>query len=125
LYEEDLRKKIWTCFEFSVMNHSDLMQDHHLDQILMCGVYVIFKVISSLYFKFLFRVISSLFLSSASFGCNLSVFYCEFFYMYTNLQIFLCIQTIYIHFLKRNLNIPKVNANLFSKSLFVHESISY
>ena len=44
LYEEDLRKKIWTCFEFSVMNHSDLMQDRHLDQILMCAVYVICKV---------------------------------------------------------------------------------
>ena len=44
LYEEDLRKKIWTCFEYSIMNHSDLMQDRHLDQILMCAVYVICKV---------------------------------------------------------------------------------
>lgn len=44
LYEEDLRKKIWTCFEYSVMKHSDLMQDRHLDQILMCAVYVICKV---------------------------------------------------------------------------------
>jgi Retinoblastoma-associated protein B domain len=44
LYEEDLRKKIWTCFEYSVMNHTDLMQDRHLDQILMCAVYVICKV---------------------------------------------------------------------------------
>lgn len=44
LYEEDLRKKIWTCFEYSVMKHTDLMQDRHLDQILMCAVYVICKV---------------------------------------------------------------------------------
>ncbi len=46
LYEEDLRKKIWTCFEYSVMNHTELMQDRHLDQILMCAVYVICKVIT-------------------------------------------------------------------------------
>ena len=44
LFEEDLRKKIWTCFEYSVMYHTDLMQDRHLDQILMCAVYVICKV---------------------------------------------------------------------------------
>lgn len=44
LFDEDLRKKIWTCFEYSVMKHTDLMQDRHLDQILMCAVYVICKV---------------------------------------------------------------------------------
>ena len=55
LYDEDLRKKIWTCFEYSVMYHTDLMQDRHLDQILMCAVYVICKVIVSfLFFSILF-----------------------------------------------------------------------
>lgn len=46
LSEEDLRKKIWTCFEYSIMKHTDLMQDRHLDQILMCAVYVICKVVN-------------------------------------------------------------------------------
>lgn len=42
--DEDLRRKIWTCFEFSIRNHTDLMRDRHLDQILMCAVYAMCKV---------------------------------------------------------------------------------
>ena len=37
-------KKIWTCFEHCIVHHIELMQDRHLDQILMCSIYVICKV---------------------------------------------------------------------------------
>ncbi|KDR11553.1 Retinoblastoma-like protein 1, partial [Zootermopsis nevadensis] len=43
----ELKRKIWTCFEHSIIHHTDLMQDRHLDQILMCSVYVICKVAQS------------------------------------------------------------------------------
>ena len=42
--EDDLRRKIWTCFEHTLVNHTDLMVDHHIDQILMCAIYVMAKV---------------------------------------------------------------------------------
>ncbi|XP_002737957.3 retinoblastoma-like protein 2 [Saccoglossus kowalevskii] len=41
---DDLRRKIWTCFEHSLVHSVDLMMDRHLDQLLMCAVYVICKV---------------------------------------------------------------------------------
>ncbi|XP_054719521.1 retinoblastoma-like protein 1 [Uloborus diversus] len=44
ILEDELRQKIWTCFEYSLMKHTDLMCDRHLDQLLMCAVYVICKV---------------------------------------------------------------------------------
>jgi hypothetical protein len=40
----ELKRKIWTCFEHSIIHHIYLMQDRHLDQILMCSVYVTCKV---------------------------------------------------------------------------------
>ncbi|XP_068452622.1 retinoblastoma-like protein 2 isoform X2 [Clinocottus analis] len=40
----DLRRKIWTCFEHSLVHCSELMKDRHLDQLLMCAVYVMAKV---------------------------------------------------------------------------------
>ncbi|XP_046395254.1 retinoblastoma-like protein 1 isoform X1 [Ischnura elegans] len=42
--ENDLRRKIWTFFEYTIINHTDLMCDRHVDQILMCSVYVICRV---------------------------------------------------------------------------------
>ncbi|CAB3999055.1 retinoblastoma 1, partial [Paramuricea clavata] len=45
--KEDLRGKIWTCFEHSLMNATELMKDRHLDQILMCSMYVMGKVTNS------------------------------------------------------------------------------
>ncbi|VDI37744.1 retinoblastoma-like protein 1 [Mytilus galloprovincialis] len=42
--EDDLRRKIWTCFEHTLVNHTDLIVDHHIDQILMCAIYVMSKV---------------------------------------------------------------------------------
>ncbi|XP_063626607.1 retinoblastoma-like protein 1 [Cydia splendana] len=44
LTDEELKRKIWTCLEHSVMHQTHLMRDRHLDQILMCAVYVICKV---------------------------------------------------------------------------------
>ncbi|KAF3706008.1 Retinoblastoma-like protein 2 130 kDa retinoblastoma-associated protein [Channa argus] len=39
-----LRRKIWTCFEYSLVHCTELMMDRHLDQLLMCAVYVMAKV---------------------------------------------------------------------------------
>ena len=35
---------MWTCLEHVLVNNTDLMMDRHLDQILMCAVYVMAKV---------------------------------------------------------------------------------
>lgn len=40
----DLRGKIWTCFEHSILQCTDLMKDRHLDQLLLCAVYIISKI---------------------------------------------------------------------------------
>ncbi|XP_072412204.1 retinoblastoma-like protein 1 isoform X3 [Chiloscyllium punctatum] len=40
----ELRRKIWTCFEYSLVNCTDLMTDRHLDQLLLCAVYIMAKV---------------------------------------------------------------------------------
>ncbi|XP_069384499.1 retinoblastoma-like protein 2 isoform X2 [Paralichthys olivaceus] len=40
----ELRRKIWTCFEYSLVHCTELMMDRHLDQILMCAVYIMAKV---------------------------------------------------------------------------------
>ncbi|CAH3042018.1 unnamed protein product [Pocillopora meandrina] len=41
---EELRLKMWTCFEHTLMNVTELMKDRHIDQILMCCIYVMGKV---------------------------------------------------------------------------------
>ncbi|KAM9854316.1 retinoblastoma-like protein 2 [Aulostomus maculatus] len=40
----ELRRKIWTCFEYSLVHCTELLRDRHLDQLLMCAVYVMAKV---------------------------------------------------------------------------------
>ncbi|KAJ8343304.1 hypothetical protein SKAU_G00306330 [Synaphobranchus kaupii] len=40
----ELRRKIWTCFEYSLVHCTELMLDRHLDQLLMCAIYVMAKV---------------------------------------------------------------------------------
>lgn len=49
----DLLQKIWTLFQYAITDHIHLMKDRHLDQNLMCCVYVLCKirVSSSLIFK--------------------------------------------------------------------------
>ena len=45
----DLRRKIWTCFEYSLVHCTEMMKDRHLDQLLMCAVYVTAKVCACLH----------------------------------------------------------------------------
>lgn len=40
----ELRGKIWTCFEHALVHCTDLMKGRHLDQLLLCSVYIISKV---------------------------------------------------------------------------------
>ncbi|KAF7711357.1 retinoblastoma-like protein 1 [Silurus meridionalis] len=40
----ELRGKIWTCFEQSLVHCTDLMMDRHLDQLLLCAVYIVSKI---------------------------------------------------------------------------------
>ncbi|XP_004698311.1 retinoblastoma-like protein 1 [Echinops telfairi] len=40
----ELRRKIWTCFEFTLVHCPDLMRDRHLDQLLLCAFYIMAKV---------------------------------------------------------------------------------
>ncbi|XP_005105374.2 retinoblastoma-like protein 2 isoform X2 [Aplysia californica] len=44
LEDEALLRKIWTCFEFALISHPPLMCDRHLDQLIMCSIYLIAKV---------------------------------------------------------------------------------
>lgn len=44
LNDADLLKKIWTVFEHCIVEQTDLMKDRHLDQMIMCAIYVIFRV---------------------------------------------------------------------------------
>ncbi|XP_060849204.1 retinoblastoma-like protein 1 [Rhopalosiphum padi] len=44
--DEDLMRKIWTCFEHVIIEHTDMMRDRHLDQILMCTIYIICRVVN-------------------------------------------------------------------------------
>lgn len=41
---KEIQHKIWTCFEHSLVEHIDLMRDRHLDQLLLCALYVGAKV---------------------------------------------------------------------------------
>ena len=44
--EETFKRKVWTTLEEALKNKTHLMKDRHLDQILMCSVYITWKVIS-------------------------------------------------------------------------------
>lgn len=37
--------RVWTCFEQAMVRTADLMRDRHLDQLIMCCVYVMAKVL--------------------------------------------------------------------------------
>lgn len=53
--DEDLMRRIWTFFEHVIIEHTDMMRDRHLDQILMCTIYIICRVRlkNSLYYIFI------------------------------------------------------------------------
>lgn len=40
----DLQRKIWTLFEDQIRNHTNLLRDRHLDQMIMCATYAVIKV---------------------------------------------------------------------------------
>ncbi|KAF2352142.1 Retinoblastoma-associated protein B-box, partial [Trinorchestia longiramus] len=42
--DSELRRKIWTCLENSIIHHSHLLKDRHLDQLIMCAIYIVCKV---------------------------------------------------------------------------------
>jgi hypothetical protein len=48
---EDVKRKIWTAFEYTIRQQTDLMKDRHLDQLLMCSLYIVCKVRKT-YFNF-------------------------------------------------------------------------
>ncbi|XP_035802008.2 retinoblastoma-like protein 2 isoform X2 [Amphiprion ocellaris] len=41
---DELRLKIWTCFEHSLVHCIHLIVDRHLDQLLMCAIYIIARI---------------------------------------------------------------------------------
>lgn len=43
----DLQRKIWTLFEDQIRNHTNLLRDRHLDQMIMCATYAVIKVCKS------------------------------------------------------------------------------
>lgn len=62
---ENLLQMIWTLFEHAVIEHTGLMKDRHVDQILMCCVYVLCKI--QVRFRFIglplfFKYITAMFL---------------------------------------------------------------
>uniref|UniRef100_A0A034WRH1 Retinoblastoma family protein n=2 Tax=Bactrocera dorsalis TaxID=27457 RepID=A0A034WRH1_BACDO len=44
LAEEPHLNKLWTLFEYSITQRTELMQDRHLDQMIMCGIYLYIRV---------------------------------------------------------------------------------
>ena len=44
IVDTEMRNKIWTIFEFSIKERTNLMKDRHLDQILMSAAYVVCKL---------------------------------------------------------------------------------
>ncbi|XP_062326938.1 retinoblastoma-like protein 2 isoform X2 [Osmerus eperlanus] len=41
---DELRLKIWTCLEHSLVHYSELMKDRHLNILLMCAIFIMAKV---------------------------------------------------------------------------------
>lgn len=37
-------QKIWTTFQYSILHHIDLMRGRHLDQMIMCSIYIFARV---------------------------------------------------------------------------------
>ncbi|KAL3858951.1 hypothetical protein ACJMK2_009197 [Sinanodonta woodiana] len=41
---EEMQTRMWTCLEHTLVHHVDLMMDRHIDQMVMCAIYVMAKV---------------------------------------------------------------------------------
>merc|ERR1711892_13202 len=44
MVDDEVKKIIWTCLEWSLKNCTELMRDRHLDQVIMCALYIVSKV---------------------------------------------------------------------------------
>jgi len=42
--DDEVKRRIWTCLEWSLRTHTELMKDRHLDQVIMCALYIVCKV---------------------------------------------------------------------------------
>ncbi|CAL4090554.1 unnamed protein product [Meganyctiphanes norvegica] len=42
--DTELRRKVWTCFEHSIIHYNNMMKDRHMDQMVMCAIYITCKV---------------------------------------------------------------------------------
>lgn len=60
----DLRGKIWTCFEHTLIHCTELMRGRHLDQLLLCSVYIMSKVRKQTSVLHIWSVVSDLNLKS-------------------------------------------------------------
>ena len=40
----ETKRRIWTCLEWTLVTHPDVLKDRHLDQVIMCVLYVVCKV---------------------------------------------------------------------------------
>lgn len=40
----ELRRKVWTCFEHSIIHYNTMLKDRHMDQMVMCAIYITCKV---------------------------------------------------------------------------------
>ncbi len=40
----ELKRKIWTTFEYVLKSQTDMMKDRHLDQMIMCSMFITCKV---------------------------------------------------------------------------------
>eukprot|EP00092_Neocalanus_flemingeri_P022394 GFUD01024287.1.p1 GENE.GFUD01024287.1~~GFUD01024287.1.p1 ORF type:complete len:1025 (-),score=334.13 GFUD01024287.1:159-2831(-) len=41
---EEIVRRIWTCLEWTLRTHHTIMRDRHLDQVIMCALYIVCKV---------------------------------------------------------------------------------
>merc|ERR1712130_900976 len=40
----EIVRRIWTCLEWTLRTHHTIMKDRHLDQVIMCALYIVCKV---------------------------------------------------------------------------------
>uniref|UniRef100_A0A1X7TCS2 Retinoblastoma-associated protein B-box domain-containing protein n=1 Tax=Amphimedon queenslandica TaxID=400682 RepID=A0A1X7TCS2_AMPQE len=43
--EHDTIQKVWTCFEHCLVCFPDMMKDRNIDQLIMCSIYIVAKVL--------------------------------------------------------------------------------
>uniref|UniRef100_A0AAX7SN62 Retinoblastoma-associated protein A-box domain-containing protein n=1 Tax=Astatotilapia calliptera TaxID=8154 RepID=A0AAX7SN62_ASTCA len=75
---DELRLKIWTCFEYSLVHCSCLMEDRHLDQLLMCAIYIIAKITKM---EIPFKQIMKCYKSQPRANKSVSFFYFGFYFL--------------------------------------------